>query len=144
MPSVNDFPVRGKVTEVTADGVQFAPAGGTYVLKLKWSKYRYTGPIGKPVEGLIRVTGRKIYTVPSGGNFITPIVGPPKIIQGLVKYIDDKQIVVQGAANVNVIVELPTGEYSIDLDDGRVRVGAIANVIAFPGATFEPLIPAVV
>ena len=141
MPSASDFVTKGKVTEVFVEGVTFTPAGGTYVLKLH-TPSRYTGPVNKPVEGLLKVTGRKVYTVPSGGNFITPIVGQPKIIQGLVKYIDDRQIVVQGAPNVNVIVDLPTGEYAIDFNDGRVRVGAMANVVAFPGASFEPLVTA--
>jgi len=88
------------------------------------------------VEVLIRVMARKVYTVPSGGNFVQPIVGPPRIIQGRVRHLDDRQLVVQASANF--IVDLPAADSAIDLDNGLITLNTMVNVVALPGATLEP------
>ena len=72
------------------------------------------------VHALIRGSGRKVWTVPSGGNFITPIMGPPKIVQGRVKYADEKQLVIQAGANV--IIDLPRG-VAVDCPTARSQWG---------------------
>jgi hypothetical protein len=132
MPNLLDFPARGKVITVKDSTVVFNPAGTTYQLHLV--SPGYAGPLDKPVGAIIRVTARKVYTVPSGGNFIAPILGPPRIIQGRVKYADEKNLVVQAGANV--VVDLPAAETSIDLDNGQIAVGTMVNVVALPGARF--------
>jgi hypothetical protein len=134
MPSPSDFPTRGKVTAVQDGQLTFVPRDTTYELFLKTAK-PYTGPVNAPVDALIRLSARKVYTVPSGGNFITPIFGPPKIVQGRVRYLDDRYVVVQAGAKV--IVELPGGDSAIDLEDGYITLNKMVNVVAFPGATFE-------
>ncbi|HEV8292608.1 MAG TPA: hypothetical protein VGP94_11825, partial [Tepidisphaeraceae bacterium] len=85
-------------------------------------------------EGFIIVSARKIYTVPSGGNFIQPIFGPPRIIQGRVKYLDEKEMVVQAGAPI--IVQLPVEEDAYDLASGDLMVASLVNVVALPGARF--------
>ena len=68
------FDDSGRLGENTAvkDGLAvFNPAGTSYELYL--AVPNYTGPLNSPVKCLIRVTARKVYTVPSGGNFIAPI-----------------------------------------------------------------------
>jgi hypothetical protein len=87
------------------------------------------------VEGQVRVSARKVYTVPSGGNFISPIFGPPRIVQGRVRYLDEKEMVVQ--AGTSVIVELPADEHAYDLVNGDLTVGSLVNVVVLPGARFE-------
>jgi hypothetical protein len=87
------------------------------------------------VEARIRVQARKVWTVPSGGNFIQPIFGPPRIIQGRVKYADDRQLVVHAGATF--LVDLPTAETAVDLPNGPIVVGAMVNVTALPGAVVE-------
>jgi hypothetical protein len=136
MPSPSDFPTPGKVIEVRDDGntVVFAPRGTSYELHLKTTA-PYTGPTNTPVQCFIRLTARKVYTVPSGGNFITPIMGPPRIVQGRVLYADDRQIVVRAGANV--WVTLPPADSAIDLDEGPITVNRMVNVVGLPGATFE-------
>ena len=85
----------------------------------------------------IRVTAKKVYTVGSGGNFIAPIFGPPKTIQGRVRYIDDRHLVVQ--AGCPIVVELPSVETSYDQECGPMAVGTLVNVVALPGGRFEPV-----
>src|SRR6266516_5367604 len=140
MPSPTDFPTRGKVTAVKDGFGVFLPHDTTYEMHLTTAK-PYDGPVNAPVDVLIRLSARKVYTVPSGGNFITPILGPPKIVQGRFRYLDDRQLVVQAGAKV--IVELPGADAAIDLDEGYIALNKMVNVVALPGATFE-LAPTVV
>jgi hypothetical protein len=136
MAQISDFPARGRITAVTDSKVIFQATGTNYELHLQVPG-DFAGQVGPLVDGLIRVNARKVYSVPSGGNFLTPIFGPPKIIQGRVKYADDKQLVVQ--AGVPIVVDLPASESAIDLHSGGIAVGTLVNVVALPGATFEML-----
>jgi hypothetical protein len=112
--------------------VLFNPQNTTYELKLEASKY--DGPLGQRIECFISVSARKVYTVPSGGNFIQPIFGPPRIIQGRVKYLDETQMVVQ--AGTHIIVQLPAGADAFDLVNGDLMIASLVNVVALPGAKF--------
>jgi hypothetical protein len=136
MSSPTDFPTPGKVIAVMDDGqtVIFAPHGTRYALHLKASG-AYAGPVNSPLEAILRLVARKVYTVPSGGNFITPIIGPPKIVQGRVLYADERQLVVKASANF--VVGLPADDLAIDLDNGPIALNTMVNVVALPGATFE-------
>ena len=115
--------------------VIFQPKGTSYEFHLDAGADRL-GPLNKPTQGRILLKARKLYTVPSGGNFIAPIVGPPRTVQGRVIGITPTQIVVQ--AGVPVVIDLPGEPHAIDLGSGPVEEGAIVNVVAFPGARFEP------
>jgi hypothetical protein len=139
MASLSDFPAVGKVFATAEDHVIFVPQNSNYELKLLTGG-KFPGTAGVRVEGLIRVTAKKVYTVASGGNFISPIFGPPKTIQGRVRYIDDRHLVVQ--AGCPIVVELPAVETSYDQGCGPMAVGTLVNVVALPGATFEPLVAA--
>ena len=128
-----DFATPGKVTAVKDGGVVFVPANTSYELHL--AAPSYGGPVGKPVKGVVRVRARKVWTVPSGGNFIAPIFGTPRIIQGRVRELGAGHMVVQAGALVRV--ELPNDEIVYDLADGPITVGRLVNVTALPGAAFE-------
>ena len=121
--------------EKKADDVSvvFRPRETTYEIEL--GAKNYGGPIGSRVEGQVRVSARKVYTVPSGGNFIAPIFGSPRIVQGRVRYLDEKEMVV--SAGTSVIVELPADEHAYDLVNGDLTVGSLVNVVVLPGARFE-------
>jgi hypothetical protein len=123
----------GKVTAVREGLVTFTPAGTNYELHLVCP--RYSGPVNTPVHGLIRVKARKVYTVPSGGLFVTPIFGSPRIIQGRIRALDQKSMVLH--AGGNIVVDFPDDDAGFDLVNGPLTVGALANVVAFPGTTFE-------
>jgi hypothetical protein len=130
----HQYATPGKIIAANADTVVFAPRGTTYEMVLR-SSGQYGGPVNTPVEAVIRVTARKVWTVPSGGNFVSPIMGPPKIIQGRVRYADERQLVVHAGAAF--VVDLPSAENAIDLPNGPIAVGHMVNVTAFPGAAIE-------
>ena len=136
MSSPNDYPARGRVKQIDDNTVVFVPAGTNYELHLKRSETQFSGPIDKPVEAMIRVTARKIWTVPSGGNFIQPIFGSPRIIQGRVRWLDERRLVVH--AGTSFLVELPQSDQAVDLANGAIEAGSLVNVTALPGAVFEP------
>jgi len=130
----NGFTARGKVVEAKDSLVVFQPSDTNYQLHLQTAR-PYTGPIGQPIDARLRAKARKVYTVPSGGGFISPIFGSPRTLQGRALYVEDRQIVIR--AGVPISVDLPQPEDAIDLDDGPIKVGAIINVAALPGMTFE-------
>jgi hypothetical protein len=131
------FTAKGKVTAVRDDGVVvFAPAGTNYELHLVVVGGRYVGPIGKPVEGIIRVKARKVWTVSSGGNFVSPLFGEPRTIQGRVRHVpSDDALVVHAGTDFHL--ELPPNDIGVDLTAGPIRVGAMVNVMAMPAPAFE-------
>jgi hypothetical protein len=124
---------RGKVTEIRDGGVVFNPSGTNYRLYL--AAANYAGPVNQPISAVVRGTARKVYTVPSGGNFIAPIFGQPRTLQGRVVSIEDGSMVIH--AGLPVVVDLPTAETAIDLDNGQITVGSMVNVVALPQARFS-------
>lgn len=125
---------RGKVAEAKAGSVVFKPTGTTYELHLAMANgATFSGPLDSPVSCTIGVRARKVYTVPSGGNFIQPIYGPPRVIQGRVRAIEGNRLVVH--AGTAIVVTLPEDEHAIDLNNGGIAEGSMVNVIALPGAT---------
>jgi hypothetical protein len=140
MATATDFAARGKVTKVLDGKVVFSPANTNYEMHLAVSK-PYTGPLNEPIDAVIRVKARKIYTVPSGGGFITPLFGPPKIVQGRALLVEAGSVIIR--AGTPIVVELPQADTSIDLSEGQISVGSIVNAVILPGATFELIGPAV-
>jgi hypothetical protein len=130
----NGYLARGKVVEAKNLLVVFQPSDTNYQLHLQ-SARPYTGPIGQLIDARLRAKARKVYTVPSGGGFISPIFGSPRTLQGRALHVEDRQIVIR--AGVPIAVDLPQPESAIDLDDGPIEVGAMINVAALPGMTFE-------
>jgi len=126
---------RGQVKGTREHLVIFSPHGTNYELHLVAPNY--SGPIASLTEGVVRVTARKVWTVPSGGNFIAPIFGTPRTIQGRVRALDERTLVVQ--AGTPVVVDLPEDPTAFDLANGPIRVGTLVNVTALPGARFEPV-----
>ena len=125
--------VSGKVIAVREGRVVFAASNTNYETELVC--LGYAGPVNKPVKGIIRVKARKVWTVPSGGAFVTPLFGPPKIIQGRVRAVEPKSLVVH--AGVAITVDLPDDDIVYDLANGPIAEGAMVNVTAFAGGTFE-------
>lgn len=130
---------RGKVMGYRDGVVVFTPSNTTYELHL--AAPDYAGPLNTLVEGVIRAQARKAWTVPSGGNFIAPIFGPPRTIQGRVMAaVDDRTLVIR--AGVPIVVELPENDRSIELTSGSITVSSLLNATVLPGARFEFVGPA--
>ena len=136
-PSMTAFPARGKIIAMQDRAVVFAPAGKNYELRLDSKESLEGVRIGVMIEGLIRVSARQVWTVMSGGNFIEPIFGPPRKIQGRIRYLDEEQMVLH--CGVPILVALPTDPSAFDLARGPLAVGASANVSVLPGGMFEML-----
>lgn len=126
---------KGKVVRKDGATIVFQPAGTSYELHVSPAGGAYNGPVDTPVFATIRVNARKVYSVPSGGNFVQPIFGQPRVIQGRVKHIEGNQVVIH--AGVAIHVTLPAEDSAIDLANGGIAVGQMINVIALPGATAE-------
>lgn len=130
--STAGFAAQGKVKGVNGDLVVFAPSNTNYELHLV--SPGYAGPLNALVRGVVRVVARKAYTVPSGGNFISPIYGSPRTIQGRVRLVDGNIVVVQ--AGLPIHVTLPGDVSAVELANGPIAAGSLINVVALPGATF--------
>lgn len=124
---------KGVILRAGEGRIVFHPLESNYELDLV-STGAFTP--GQNVRGVIRCTARKVYTVPSGGGFVQPVLGTPRIIQGRVVTLDERSISVR-AANSIFVVELPTGTDTIDLHTGAIAAGSLVNVVALPGASFE-------
>ena len=129
---------RGKIVEARADGtLAFQPRGTQYELHLV-ADDDLEQRVGRPVKGLVSVRARKVYTVPSGGNFVVPIIGETRIVQGRVVDLWEGgafgtgQLLVQAGAMV--LVDLPEDSSAVDLASGAIEQGALVNVVALPGA----------
>ena len=127
---------KGKVLEVRPGRVVFQPRGTNYELHLNVAGRGYAGPTRKPILGAIRATARKVYTVPSGGLFIAPILGQPKTLQGRVVTLNGEEMVVHAGGPVTVA--LPEDGHAIELGHGPLAAGSLVNVVLEPGASFEP------
>jgi hypothetical protein len=136
MPTVSstDFPARMELLHFEAGAAVVKPAGTNYQVKLAVPA-EFSYPATGRAYGLVRATARKLWTVTSGGNFVAPIFGPPRIVQGRVRYLDATSMVV--GCGFPVIVTLPASDSAFDLAGGALAVGALVNVTLLPGATFE-------
>src|SRR5512138_3646263 len=101
MATLSTTAARGKVLRVENGQVVFQPAGTNYELLLD-SDVQYAGPLGTLVEGVVRAVGRKVWTVPSGGNFIEPIFGRPRIIQGRVRQAEADQLTIHAGCPIHI------------------------------------------
>ncbi|HEX8342349.1 MAG TPA: hypothetical protein VF624_15705 [Tepidisphaeraceae bacterium] len=128
------YAAQGKVTAVEAETIIFRPTGTVYALELV-APDGYAGPIDAPVQLVIKATARKAYTVPSGGLFVTPIVGTPRVVQGRVKHIADGTLTLN--CGMMVTVSLPPESHAIDLARGEIAVGSLVNAVLQPGASYE-------
>lgn len=133
-PAAAEFPARGKVVRADADALVFNPASTNYEIKLACPT-AWSGPVGQVVHVTVRAAARKLWTIASGGNFVAPIFGPPRIVQGRVRHLDGQTMVVQ--CGLSVHVTLPAAEAAYDLGSGPLAVGALVNVALLPGATVE-------
>lgn len=135
MSKTAELSVKGTILRLDGGRVVFHPLNTNYELHLE-SAADHSAFVGKNVHGLARVKARKIYGVPSGGNFIQPVLGTPRIIQGRVLTLDATTLTMKAGGAI-FVVELPTGLDTIDLHHGAIGANSLVNVVALPGATFE-------
>src|SRR5579884_4030303 len=108
----------GKVTQAREGLVVFSVSGANYEMHLVCPSYG--GPLNTLVKGTIRVKARKVWTVPSGGLFIDPVFGRPRTIQGRIRSIDDRTMVLH--AGGPIVVELPQDDTAFEMSNGPLAV----------------------
>lgn len=135
MPTPLDFPARGKILRIENNLVVFNPAGTTYEMHLVNAAGDLPEPSPRAVSCHIRASARKVWTMASGGNFVTPIFGTPRVLQGRVRYLEEGLAVVH--AGVPVILTLPADPTAFDLVNGPVIPAGLINATLIPGTTFE-------
>jgi hypothetical protein len=133
MTTTTEILATGKLIATRNGMVVFNPSGTNYELYLVPDADDV--PLNVPIKAVIRVVARKIWTVPSGGNFIAPILGTPRTIQGRVRALNQGSMLVQ--AGTMILVEFPTDDSAFDLANGGISVGAMVNVVAQPGARIQ-------
>lgn len=136
MTSERVSPSKGEIKRVENGRVVFCPVGTNYEHHLDVAE-PWAGPVGRVVAGSCRAVARKVLTVPAGGNFVAPILGTPRTIQGRVVWLSEREIVVQAGALWHI--RLPVDSSAIDLGNGPIEEGSLVNVIVMPGASFEPV-----
>lgn len=122
-------PTKGKIVRVEGTTVVFKPAESTYELHLLADGAVEASDA--PVELVLSGEARKAYTVPSGGLFVSPIMGPTRILQGRVKAADEESITLQCGVLINVKLSSEPG--ALELARGPIAVGSLVNVILQPG-----------
>ena len=137
MSTSHDFPAKGKIIAANDGIVVFSPENTNYEIQMELEGDIRSVKVGVWTQGHIVVHARKILTVGGGGNFVAPIFGPPRKIQGRIRYIDEDQMVIQ--AGVPMIVKLPHDSACFELAHGQVAVGKMVNVDVLPGVTFQPM-----
>lgn len=123
--------VRATLVESRNGLVVLAVPGTDYRLHLVPTRPIPAALVGKRVEGRIDAAARKINVTEKGGNFIDPVYGRPRNIQGRVveRGLDNQTLVVHAAVPLFVRVRHPQSPADF-------AAGQIVNFAVEPGATF--------
>lgn len=127
--------VSGKICGRKNGLAVFCPRNTRYEMHLVIPPGQDLGPDNARIEAVVHASARKIWTVPSGGRFITPIAGTPRIVQGQVHRIDENRLIVYAGAAF--IIEMPKNDSALDLARGEIVPGRMINVVLYPGASIE-------
>ncbi len=130
--SVASHIVRATLLEAHPERLVLALPGTDYRLHLSAA-----GPVGAKVgsvvRGRIEVHARRIDVTRAGGQFIDPVYGRPRIIQGRVVETvpESSMIVVRALVPLHVKVRPPQKPADFE-------IGALVNFSVDPGAVFVP------
>lgn len=126
---------------VRARGVLEESAGASIVLRVPGTDYRLRlgvykpvdTPVGKRLVGIVRASARRIDVVGTGGEYIEPIYGEPRRMQGSVLAVDAADQTITVKACVPVQVKVGAGQ--------RAEQFAVGQMVAFDvlsGTSFLP------
>lgn len=128
---------RGTLLEVVAETatrpafVKFAVPNTNYELHL-----RPTGPIqtqvGKRLIGVIRAQARRIDVVQTGGEYIEPVYGRPRRVQGTVLRAEGGAIIVDAGVPIHCTPTDPRQKAD------QFAPGQFVSFDVLDGASFEP------
>ncbi|HYE61058.1 MAG TPA: hypothetical protein VD997_03600 [Phycisphaerales bacterium] len=120
---------RGELLGSTSSHIVFGVPNTSYQLHLVPTSPIST-PVGKRLVGTIRVQARRIDVVGTGGQFVEPVFGRPRRVQGTVVRVEGGAVVVDAGVPIHAV---PT--------DSRQRaeqfeVGQMVSFDAVAGGTF--------
>ena len=92
-----------------------------------------TVPIGKRIRGRVYGRALKVHQPPAGGNYIEPIMGHPRIVQGMVIATDPSSRRLLVDLVVPVWIELMETQSAAEF-----ATGDIVNFYMHSGTTFTP------
>ena len=113
-------------------GFSLAVPGTEYVLEL--AAAGPTGvPVGKRVRGTVSGRALKMHRASAGGEFIEPVEGHPRIVQGRIREVDPASNRVLLQAVFPMWIECSTGQSARDF-----AAGDIVNFHVESGVRFAP------
>ncbi len=132
---------RGVLVSASASRVVVGFAGTDYQLHLDPERAPSAQP-GKRVIGIIKGQARRIDVVRTGGQFVEPVMGRPRIVQGRVVEVNPGTGNTPGTSAGTITVQAPM-PIILKLGDlqraDQFKVGDLVNTHVLPGATFTPL-----
>ena len=127
-PEIAEF----KLVHLDAGVGTFAVPGTGYRLELQVPE-GCDAPIGRRIRGRVRGQALRMHRTGAGGNFIEPLDGRPRIVQGTVLAIDPTANEVLLDLVVPIRLEMFEGQSA-----GEFATGEMVNFYMHPGATFTP------
>ncbi len=120
-------------------------AGGCIVIRPVSTEYALTFDlpaktacpvaVGSRIEGNIRARAQKMHHAHGGGEFIEPLIGSPRIVQGKIREIDLAGNALLIEAIVPMWVSLTASQAAAEME-----LGALMNFYVESGATFQPIV----
>lgn len=134
---------RGTLVSSSPTRVVVGFAGTEYQLHLDPERATTTMP-GKRVIGIIKGQARRVDQVRTGGQFVEPVMGRPRIVQGRVVEVNAAAAGTgtPGNSGGTITVQAPM-PIILKLNElqraEQFKVGDLVNTHVMPGATFTPL-----
>ncbi len=131
--SVASQAVRGTLVEIGADRIVLGIPGTDYRLHLNVHR-SVEAKVGSHIAGRIEVHARRVDVTHTGGQFIDPVYGRPRNIQGCVMEtgLEHSMMVVKAVVPLHVRVRPPQKPSDFE-------VGSIVHFAVDPGAVFVPV-----
>ncbi len=126
---------RGVLASASADKVIVSFPGTDYQLHLAPERPATT-PVGKRILGIIKGQARRIDVVKAGGQFVEPVNGRPRIVQGRVVEVHAAP---GGPGTITVEAPMPMVLKVGELQRAeQFKPGDMVNTHVLPGASFAP------
>lgn len=125
--------VRGTLESANGNEITISLPGTDYRLRFAQAGPTAVHP-GKRVKGVVRMKALRMHKAEAGGAFIEPIMGQPRIVQGVVRGVD------AGANRLLVDVVVPMWVEPFDGQQAtEFTAGDMVNFYAQSGASFTPV-----
>ncbi|MFM7260019.1 MAG: hypothetical protein ACKO3W_05385, partial [bacterium] len=128
----NTAACRVRLEEATSSDIVVSIPGTEYVLALRAGGPTSAAP-GKRLSGTLSGRAQKFHRATAGGEFIEPVEGHPRIVQGRIREVDPTGNRVLLQAVIPMWVTLETGQSARDF-----AAGDFVNFYMESGVVFAP------